>query len=859
MIKKVVLILLLIVFQNLSIAQINVFEKPPEKDVQNPGLFQKSSSRQIIDLDGKWNVSMDEGVSFSSFIIPMVMDSKSNLIFKRNFQLTDQQIAMNNFILVAEGLGYEAEIYLNNNFVTKNNFGYLPVILQLDENSIATSNEIRINTNNKLSFNSSLPTSVQTDIPKIYSGIQGDIYIIAVPKIYVQSVLPVCRLESETTGRISSTITVATGNIKKYKDEGRNFAVKSVLYKSSGDAVAESGLLKFNIDDYQSAALKQELSLKSPAIWTPDSPELYTLKIQIFNADNLVDEFFVETGFQNIRFSLSKKSFTDLKGNIAKLNGVNYFCDYPNHGTAIPYKFLEKDIRNIKDMGFNTIRVQGMPASPYLINVCNRIGVYVFEEIPFNQISKSQLKNSVLLKYANEYLDGLIKRDIQSPAVLAWGIGNDFDVTNVYAQSYIVQCRETASGLDPRSVYYTTNNLTNDICSDLVDFKGVNLRNLPLEKIEKTYQEIRNLASTKTPAFISAYGVTINNDNKNGYNDKTSVDYQTKYLTDGFNTFSKSFFANFMTSYADWYEARPLNYFFAQSQYLNTSGLYDYNRNPKPSGLFIKKVLNMQSLQRLTEGSNRSFFSDKSFILIILGLLLVLLFSFFYTKLPRFKEGISRSFSMIMKSGNFYVFGKEQNLFTLFNTLLMLAFSASGIALFVSGLFYFFRENFYWDIFTSNLFISDSMKIRVDAYASNPLASFIFIFILTALHILFVTLMITVVSLLVKQRIKYFRIFTVAVWALYPFMLFLPVGAIIYKLAALNSSYVTISIVIFILFWVLYFLRIIGGFKYLFEYNLFKAFIYGGIILVLILGSTFIYLYNYNSVFSAISLILSYK
>lgn len=859
--KKVALYLLLLtlIFQNICSAQINVFEKPPEKDVQTPGLSLKSTTRQLIDLNGKWDVSLDDGMTFSSFIIPMIMDTKSRIVFRKNFQLTNDMITAYNFVLVSEGLGYEAEIYLNNNFVTKNYFGYIPAIIQLDENSISASNEITIKTNNKLNFTTSLPTSVQTDIPKIYSGIQGDIYIVAVPKVYISNVMPVCKVESETTGRISSSITIASGNIEKYKNEGKNLSVRTLVYKGSGDVINESNYLKFNIDDYQTTTVKQDLTVKSPSLWSPGSPELYTVKIQIFNSDNLIDEILVETGFPNIKFSLAKKSFTDLKGAIAKLNGVNYSCDYPNFGTAVPYKLIEKDIRNIKEMGFNTVRVQGIPASPYLINICNRLGIYVLEEIPFNQISASRMKNPVLIKNSKEYLEGLIRRDIASPSVLAWGIGNDFDVTVSAAQSYIVQCRETASSLDSRPIYYTTNNLTTDICSELVDFKGVNIRNVPLEKLEKTFQEIKSLASTKTPAFISSYGVTINNDNKNGYNDKSSVDYQTKYLTEGFNLFSKTFFGNFITSFADWYEARPVNFGFSTSPYLNTSGLYDYNRNPKSSGLYLKKVLNYQSLQKLTEGSGISFFSDKSFIPIIIGLVFVLLFSFFYTKFPRFKEGVSKSYSMIFRSGSFYTYGKEQNIFSFFNTALMLIFAASGIALYVSGLFYFFKGNYYWNIFTANLFTNDSTKIKMDWYASNPVLSFVFIFILTIIHVLIVSVLISIVSLLIKQRVKYAKIFTVAVWALYPFILFLPVGAIIYKIAGLSSLYIILSLVIFSLFWVLYFIRIIGGFEYIFEYKIFRALIYGSIILVLALGSTFIYLYYYNSVFSSISLILSYK
>lgn len=859
--KKVVLFLLLLIFQSVCSAQINVFEKPPEKDVQNPGIFQKSSTRQIIDLNGKWNVSIDNGASYSTFIVPMIMDFKSKLIYKRNFQLTDDMLTNYSFILVCEGLGYESEIFINNNFVTKNSFGYLPTIIQLDENSLNTSNEIQIITNNKLKFNSSLPSSIQTDIPKIYTGIQGDVYLMAVPKLFVFDAKPTCRFESETSGRVMSYITISTGNIKKYKDEGKNFSIKSVIYKGTNfsETIAESNSLKFNIEDYQSVNLKQDFSVKSPSQWSPESPELYTFKIQVYNSDNLVDEFYTETGFTNIKFSLSKKSYVDLKGNVIKINGVNYFCDYPNFGTAIPYKLIEKDIRNIKDIGFNAIRVQGVPASPYLINICNRIGVYVLEEIPFNQISNAQLKRTELLQSAYEYLENLIKKDMSAPCVIGWGIGNDFDVTTTNGQSYVLRCRETSSKLDYRPIYYTTNNFTGDICSDLVDFRGINLRNVSLEKLEKTYQEIKSLASAKTPAFISNYGVTINNDNKNGFNDKTSVDYQTKYLSEGYTTFSKSFFANFILSYADWYESRPLNYYFAASPYLNTSGLFDYNRNTKSSALFMKKVLNFQSLQKLTEGKSRTFFSDKSFIPVLLGLVLVLLFSFFYTRLPRFKEGVTKSYSMSFKSGNFYVYGKEQNLFSPLNSFLVLIFSVSGIALYVSSIFYFFRENFYWDVFISNIFDSDNLKITFDSYASNPLSAFMFIFALTIVHISIISILITIISLLVKQRISFKNIFTIVVWALYPFLLLLPIGSIMFNLATLNSHYVILSLLLFLFFWILYVFRLVSGFKYLFDYNLFKSILYGCILLVITFGGTIVYLTYFSTVFSTISLILSYK
>ncbi|MBN1633004.1 MAG: hypothetical protein JW917_02435 [Ignavibacteria bacterium] len=854
-------VLFLFVLSDFCFSQVDIFERPQEKDIPYRGLIVKTSTRNIIDLNGKWTVSFNNGQNSAQISIPAAINFKGKIIFKKQFRLNDVALKNYTYIFVAEGICYESEVYINNNFIVKNPYGFNSIIIPLDENQLSNSNEIIIHTENNIDYSGTLPLRNQIEFTRIYSGITCNIYIMAVPKVFILNSEPTIKMESETYARITNNVSVSSGDLSIFRESGKNFFMKTQIFKSDdlSEPVAESNSIKFNIEDYQNLNTSNELSVKTPSIWRPENPKLYIVKTLIFNSDELVDENISETGISDVTLSINKKYYVGLKGEQIIINGINYHEQSPSYASAITYKEIEKDLLLIKDNGFNCVRVEGKPAHPYLIDACNRIGLFLMEEIPFNNIPAALIKSPKYRKSAYEYAESMIKRDRKNPCIIAWGIGNNFDLNNESSVTYILGIREIITKLDSRPVYYTTPNLKKDECSELVDMKGLNVLSTNLNDIEKISEEIKKADLSRTALFISHFGVMVNNENKNGYYDRHSVDYQAKFLSEFFNNLPKNIAVNIVSSFADWHTERPLNHSLTPDKYLKTDGLYDFYRNPKLSSLYVKRILHRQSLYKLTEGSAPGYLSNKSFIPVLSGIIIALIFAFFYTRAPRFKESVMKSFSMLLRSGNFFIMAKENSLLTgLYNSIFGLIV-VSGLAIYFSSLFYLYKENPVWELILGNIFSSDSTKIFFNNNLNNPLISIIFFIIAGITAILLIFIVIYIISFILGNRLKVKSVFSVAIWSLYPFLIFLPLGVIIYKLAGLSTVYVHISLVIFGICYLLSVLRLISGFKFLFEYDFPKAFLYGFIFYMVTAGGLFLYFYIARSTVSLFSLVISYR
>jgi hypothetical protein len=139
---------------------------------------------------------------------------------------------------------------------------------------------------------------------------------------------------------------------------------------------------------------------------------------------------------------LIKQNTLVLNGKEIKLNGINYIEEFPGSGMSGSYREVEYDVKNLKDLGCNVIKVYGRAASPYLINLCNRYGLLIFEELPvfnvpegifesenFDALAENQLSDMILntrITFNSSLRDGknflMFQRSgkITPPMICAW-------------------------------------------------------------------------------------------------------------------------------------------------------------------------------------------------------------------------------------------------------------------------------------------------------------------------------------------------------------------------------------------------------------------------------------------------------
>lgn len=164
------------------------------------------------------------------------------------------------------------------------------------------------------------------------------------------------------------------------------------------------------------------LQVKNPQLWSTDSPNLYTLRTQVYNSKGkLVDEVETPFGFREIRFDANTGFY--LNGKNMKLKGMCLHQDAGSLGVAVPDEVWLRRLKAMKELGCNSIRCSHNPPSPEFLNICDSLGLLVLDEA-FDKW-KSGYYEPFYDENAHQDIADMVLRDRNHPSVIVWSIGNE--------------------------------------------------------------------------------------------------------------------------------------------------------------------------------------------------------------------------------------------------------------------------------------------------------------------------------------------------------------------------------------------------------------------------------------------------
>lgn len=254
------------------------------------------------------------------------------------------------------------------------------------------------------------------------SGIERDVYLYSTPKQYIADYKVTSTLEKEQykKGIFGLDVTVVgsstvAGNSIAY--ELKDAAGKTVL-KEAID-IKSRGLSNFIPFD--------EKTLADVKPWSAEHPNLYTLILELKDADGKVTEVTgCEIGF---RTSEIKDGRFCINGVPVLVKGTNRH-EHSQLGRTVSKELMEQDIKLMKQHNINTVRNSHYPTDAYWYTLCNRYGLYMIDEANIESHGMgygpaSLAKDSTWLPAHMDRTQRMYERSKNHPAIVIWSLGNE--------------------------------------------------------------------------------------------------------------------------------------------------------------------------------------------------------------------------------------------------------------------------------------------------------------------------------------------------------------------------------------------------------------------------------------------------
>ncbi len=368
-------------------------------------------------------------------------------------------------LLHFEGAGQRTDVYVYTNKVGSHLGGYDEFTVDITE-AVAQAREIE-------RYNGLIPVAVACDnsreletIPSdasdfnLYGGIYRYLNLVYVPAVSLERIHVEPQL-SQDHGSCRVSVRAALYNPESLQD---NVTLKVTIRNREGQELAQFQLREKPWTGMKEVAVTE---LSNPTLWTTDDPYLYSCTVELESAYGRTEQ--VER-FGARSFEFVKSGPFKLNGERLLLRGTHRHEDHAGVGPAMTEEMIRTEMDLIKDMGANFIRLGHYQQSRIVLELCDELGILVWEEIPW---CRGGLGGEQYRQQCRDMLTAMIEQHYNHPSVILWGLGNendwecDFDYFDQQEiRKFMKELHDLSHKLDP-------NRLTAirrcEFCKDIID------------------------------------------------------------------------------------------------------------------------------------------------------------------------------------------------------------------------------------------------------------------------------------------------------------------------------------------------------------------------------------------------------
>jgi beta-galactosidase len=318
------------------------------------------------------------------------------------------------YLIEFDGVYMNSDVWINGQHLGKHPYGYTSFYYDLTPFIRKGENIIAVKVDNSVQPNSRWYSG---------SGIYRHVWLNITGPVHVAHWgTYITTPEAESS---SATVAVRTTIENKLKVVN-NLVLRSVVINGSGKevAVAETPV---TLASSGKTDVEQSIRVDNPELWSIETPTLYKIQTVILEGTKPVDNFSSTFGIRRIEFDKDKGFL--LNGKHVKMNGVCLHHDAGCLGAAVPEQAWERRLLLLKDMGCNAIRTSHNPPAPEFLDLCDKMGFLVMDEIFDEWVEKKGQVGFSYHIFFDEWwksdLLSMIYRDRNHPSIVIWSAGNE--------------------------------------------------------------------------------------------------------------------------------------------------------------------------------------------------------------------------------------------------------------------------------------------------------------------------------------------------------------------------------------------------------------------------------------------------
>jgi beta-galactosidase len=324
--------------------------------------------------------------------------------------------------LCFEGAAQVADVYVNGAFIGRHKGGYTAFSMDITDHlkwkDGSSRDVIAVQVNN----------AHDPFIPPLsigyasYGGIYRDVWLIATGSVHFTGV------NTNSGGVYITTPSVAAGKgvvavrSAVANETGRPATCHFVneVYDAAGRLI-RSVTTTYTVAPYGEANIASSVDAgNDPHLWSPSDPYLYRVKSRLEMDGQVTDEVTNRIGFRWFRFD-PDKGFS-LNGKKFILHGTTRHQDMQDKGDALSSEDHERDMKLIKGMGANFIRLAHYPQAPKVLQLADQLGLIIWEEVP---VVNYMTLDPEFFRNAQNMIVEMIRQGYNHPSVVMWGSMNE--------------------------------------------------------------------------------------------------------------------------------------------------------------------------------------------------------------------------------------------------------------------------------------------------------------------------------------------------------------------------------------------------------------------------------------------------